>query len=673
MGALAALLAALAAAVIAANCGSTSVTETAAPDDIRCQTSINANPSTVGAGGGTVSIAVNTTRDCAWTATSGAAWIHLSTGAGQGEATFTASVDANPQIVARNATVTVNGHDVRIAEEGRPCTYDLKAASAHMGASGGAGRIDVTTLAGCTWQAATAADWIQVSNTTHTGSGSVDFRVSANNGTAREAIITVADHQFVVSQDEHEAPAPVPPTSPTPAPAPAPTPAPGPAPDCTATLQPTSLDVGSDATTRSLHLDIAAACSWSVSTTAGWLSIASAGSGLGAATIRIFVMANSGDARSASVRVAGAQATLHQAAAPPPAPVCSYTLDPASATMTATGGSGHFSVSTQSGCTWTASSSAMWIAVTHASGTGTGDVTFSVEANSATTSRSGTIAVGGHTFSISQAGASAPCTYSIAPTSHDAGSGGGAGTFTVTTSAGCTWTASTNAAWVTITSGASGSGSGDVAFSVAANSATSARSGTITAAGQTFTINQAAASCTYAIDPASLTIAASGGDGRFTMTTQSGCAWTATSDVPWVTMTTMSGTGPGDVMYHVQPNTDASARTGTVTAGGQTHTVNQSAPPPACTYTIDPSTGTVVAAGGQGQFKVTTQDGCAWNATTSATWITIGTESGMGTGNVVFTAQANPDAMPRSATIGAAGQTYTLNQDANAGSGSPSP
>ena len=49
-----------------------------------------------------------------------------------------------------------------------------------------------------------------------------------------------------------------------------------------------------------------------------------------------------------------------------------------------------------------------------------------------------------------------------------------------------------------MTSGASGSGNGSVAFTVAAN-AGGARTGTITVAGQTFTVTQAAAvvSCTY--------------------------------------------------------------------------------------------------------------------------------------------------------------------------------
>ncbi len=83
------------------------------------------------------------------------------------------------------------------------------------------------------------------------------------------------------------------------------------------------------------------------------------------------------------------------------------------------------------------------------------------------------------------------CTYSISPTSASVPAAGGAGTVSVTAGSGCSWTAVSNAGWITVTSGASGSGNGSVGYSVAAN-AGAARTGTITIAGQTFTVNQAA-------------------------------------------------------------------------------------------------------------------------------------------------------------------------------------
>ena len=83
------------------------------------------------------------------------------------------------------------------------------------------------------------------------------------------------------------------------------------------------------------------------------------------------------------------------------------------------------------------------------------------------------------------------CTYSISPTSASVAAGGGSGSVTVTAGTGCAWTAVSNSGFITVTSGSSGSGNGTVNYSVAANTGSASRNGTITIAGQTFTVTQA--------------------------------------------------------------------------------------------------------------------------------------------------------------------------------------
>jgi Zn-dependent metalloprotease len=83
------------------------------------------------------------------------------------------------------------------------------------------------------------------------------------------------------------------------------------------------------------------------------------------------------------------------------------------------------------------------------------------------------------------------CTFSISPSSSSQPAGGGTGSVSVTAGAGCSWTAVSNATFITITGGASGAGNGTVTYSVAANTGTSSRTGTMTIAGQTFTVTQA--------------------------------------------------------------------------------------------------------------------------------------------------------------------------------------
>jgi len=87
-------------------------------------------------------------------------------------------------------------------------------------------------------------------------------------------------------------------------------------------------------------------------------------------------------------------------------------------------------------------------------------------------------------------GISGGCSYSISSPSASYGSGGGSGSVSVTAGAGCGWTATSNDGWINITSGSSGTGNGSANYSVTSNSAASSRSGSLTIAGQTFTVTQ---------------------------------------------------------------------------------------------------------------------------------------------------------------------------------------
>jgi hypothetical protein len=60
------------------------------------------------------------------------------------------------------------------------------------------------------------------------------------------------------------------------------------------------------------------------------------------------------------------------------------------------------------------------------------------------------------------------------------------------------------------------------------------------------------------------------------VTAGTGCAWTATSNVSWITITAgASGSGNGAVSYSVPTNNSGGPRTGTLTVAGQTVTVTE--------------------------------------------------------------------------------------------------
>jgi len=254
---------------------------------------------------------------------------------------------------------------------------------------------------------------------------------------------------------------------------------------------------------------------------------------------------------------------------------CIFTISSVSQSVGSEGGTGSIIVTaSKSNCPWAATSNASWVTVTSgSSGTGNGMVNYSVSANSTTTQRIGTLTVAGQTFTVTQQGIT--CSYSISPTNQSFDSSGGTGSVDITSQSGCAWTATSNDSWITITSGSSGTGNGTVTYTVSANTTTSQRTGTMTIAGQTFTVTEEGLTCTYTISPTSQSFNSFTGTGSVDVTTQSGCTWTATSNDSWIAITSgSSGTGNGTVNYSVSTNT-GSQRTGTITIAGQTFTVTQ--------------------------------------------------------------------------------------------------
>ncbi|WP_225931529.1 BACON domain-containing protein [Leptolyngbya sp. 7M] len=250
------------------------------------------------------------------------------------------------------------------------------------------------------------------------------------------------------------------------------------------------------------------------------------------------------------------------------------------------------------------------------------------------------------------------------PVGFIAAASGGSSSFTVIQSVGCGgYTPVPNVSWLNVTSTVGST----VNFTVAANSGAQ-RSGAIVvnynngqfATAVNFNVTQLANNCTYGISPTSITFTSNGGTGSINLTTPAGCTWTATSNAPWVTITGgSSGSGNGTISYSVQAN-NGPARSATITAGGQTFTINQAS---GCTYSLDATSQNFSANGGFGIFTVTTSNSaCSWTATNNASWITfIGSPSGTGTGTVSYAVQTNPG-QARSSTITVGGQTLIVNQ-----------
>ena len=154
---------------------------------------------------------------------------------------------------------------------------------------------------------------------------------------------------------------------------------------------------------------------------------------------------------------------------------------------------------------------------------------------------------------------------------------GGTGSVAVTAGNGCVWTAVSNAAW--IHAAAAGNGNGEVLYSVDANPSPSARTGTATIAGQTFSVDQqGTAPCTYAVSPIRPKFSEFARSGTVAVTAAAGCGWSAASNAAWITIDSgASGSGNGAVNYSVGSLPGRlTQRSGTLTVAGKTVTVVQS-------------------------------------------------------------------------------------------------
>ena len=362
-------------------------------------------------------------------------------------------------------------------------------------AAGGAGTVTVQAARECTWSAAAQAVWIAIAPPTEgQGDGTLRYTVQANPaGMPRSGAINLNGQIVEVSQ--RGAP-------------------------CVFAVDRSSVEIDASDATFELQVRGPVGCTWSATTNAPWLTIASAAQGSGPGVLRVGAAPNAGGPRRGVVTAAGIavdvlQLAAGQSPAPSPGPApgpgppdpqppagCAYTLSPQQTLLPFTGGEGDFAVQTRTDCAWTALSDAPWLVITSpAAGTGDARIAYRADANAATTPRTGRITVGTAVFVVEQGAATDPppppppaCAYTVDPLEASVGAGEETGTVRVRASNDCAWTAVSSAAWLTIISGASGSGNGDVQYRAAANPETAVRTASLQVAGQTVVITQAGAS-----------------------------------------------------------------------------------------------------------------------------------------------------------------------------------
>ena len=171
------------------------------PGTVACTYAVSPLDSRVDAAGGTVTLNITTGATCAWSMTGLPDWITASGNtSGSGTANVTLVIAANPA-AARNASLTVAGSAVTIAQPAVPCTYALSPTGQFFPAAGGSGTFQITAHAGCAWSVTGVPSWVTLSGTiSGTGAGTVSYQVAANAGATRQATLGVAGVAYAIDQ-----------------------------------------------------------------------------------------------------------------------------------------------------------------------------------------------------------------------------------------------------------------------------------------------------------------------------------------------------------------------------------------------------------------------------------------------------------------------------------------
>jgi hypothetical protein len=171
--------------------------------------------------------------------------------------------------------------------------------------------------------------------------------------------------------------------------------------------------------------------------------------------------------------------------------------------------------------------------------------------------------------------------------------------------------------------------------------------------------------CVTSVAPLSEVAQLSGAAGTIHLTAPDTCTWSATSDSPWLTITSgAAGTGSADIAYSAAINTGDAPRTGNITVGSETFVVFQKGIS-MCGFSISPGSSLTDMNASSGTITVTTAAECSWTATPSDSWISISSgTTGTGPGAVQYAAEATGVGRVGTIRIGVPGASaiFTVHQ-----------
>jgi len=581
---------------------------------IQCSYSISPTSRSISGATTTGTVSVTATAGCAWQAASNVDWVAITSGAsGSGNGTVNYSVAANPAQTSRIGTATIAGQVFTITQSG--CAT-ISPTSQIFLANGGGGTVTVAGTAGCNWTASSAMSWVTITSATSgSGNGTVNFSVAANtSANSRSGNLAIAGQSFIVTQAGNC------PTTPI---------IPGQiingslsASDCRTSLrsgQPfvdryTFNGTESQVVTI-LHYTEAFDSYLFLIGPDGRVVAEDDDGGLGSsAQIRsggYFQLPATGVYIIEATSYSGGDVGNYSLYLGLGSANCSYnaSISPSSS-FSASGATGALSINTVTGCNWQVASSVPWLVWgAPTSGTGNGTVSFTVSPNPDSSRRSGIVIAGPVVLGVTQNGNPLACPASpIAAGQTIQGTlsaGDCPSSFrnqTLSDHYSFSATAGQRIA-VTMRSSAFDSllylvrpdgtllGSDDDSdgglnarfpstgfFQIPATGTYVIEATTLfsnSTGAYSVSLEQLAADCVFAINPARQTLDSSASAGSVNVLVPSGCPWRAVSQTSWLTVSPDSGAGNGVVRFNAAANTGTASRTGQIRIAGEFLTITQ--------------------------------------------------------------------------------------------------
>ena len=573
-----------------------------------------------------------------WTAASSAPWIVLEATSGTASDPVAYTVTASTNVGERIGYVYVSGRVHTVVQKGR--SGDVSAESLVVESEGGSASLSLDFDGRFAWDARPNADWITVRPTHGVGAGSIDCSIAPYDevGT-RAGSVTFGDRTVSVFQYGRRM-----------------------------KLSDVAFERDYLAHVLPVTVNALAATEWSATPNASWISVVDSDNGQGrrgASLLTLAIAENpSFRARTGTVTVGTETLTITQAGRP--ASACSLSIAPVETAADASGANGHFAVTATPDLPWTTESSAGWLVLlqSSASGSGNGNVFYTVSPNTSLQPRTATVVVrpaDANLVPITHTVVQTAASSSLSASGHEFAAAGGTVTVDVSVPGSVAWSVSDVPSWITVLNGTSRVGSGSVTLQASPNNGVASRTATMTIAGFPFVAGQKGRD--FAIDCDAFVFGTDGDIDSFTVSPDGDMAWEAVASDPWISFLwgSNAGSGQGEVVFTVAPYVgDGSLRTGTIGIGGRTVFVSQRA----YDLSISPRATQVSGNAGAGEIGVSAAIGDVWRAIRTEDWITIvsGTDSGTGSGTVRFAYTDNDTGVTRTGKIVIDGEVYTLTQ-----------